>query len=472
MGFWSLERHPADATALLAGGREYSYRQLAALSDAHVRHLPHQRRSVGFLGFAADVDLVALYLGALRSGRHVPLLLHPDISPLQLAHLAELYRPEWMAFPHRVAIPDGYAARRFGETAGTVLHVATAPDKTAAEPQSELALLLTTSGSTGSPKLVRLSYQSLASNAAAIAAYLGLRQEDRAIKVLPLSYSFGLSILNSHLEAGGSFVLGEESVMSRPFWEQARASGITSLSGVPATFEMLRRMDLERAGLAKLRMLTQAGGHMQVSLVQHFLDVCERLGLEFFVMYGQTEASPRISYVPPRRLREKLGSVGVPIPGGELEVCPETGELVYRGPNVMLGYAESRDDLALGDVQHGVLRTGDLAKMDEDGFFYITGRSKRFVKISGNRVSLDETEMLLGRLLQCQIACLGDDDNLIVFVTGGSVPDVDEVRRATQSALRMFLSGLRVVMLPELPLLPSGKVDYSRLAVLAGGRPA
>lgn len=163
---------------------------------------------------------------------------------------------------------------------------------------------------------MRLSYSNIDANAESISRYLGLDHRDRAITTLPLAYSFGLSILNSHLQAGGSIVLTDESPVGRGFWDLARERGITSLSGVPATYEMLRRVRIERFGLDRLRMLTQAGGRLRDALIEEFLGVSECLGLEFFVMYGQTEAAPRISYVPANNLRNKVGSVGVAVPGG------------------------------------------------------------------------------------------------------------------------------------------------------------
>ncbi len=391
MAFWELERHRREAVALIEVGRTLSYSALAAQADALAATIPGQGRTFGFLALANSAEAVALYLGALRSGRHVPLLMQPDMDQDLLVSLVTHYRPDWLALSPDTAAPDGYEP--YSNYGTLVLHVAaTAP---AASPHPDLALLLSTSGSTGSSKLVRLSYQALATNAAAIVDYLGIRPDDRAITTLPLAYSFGMSILNSHLEAGASLVLTDESLVGRGFWEIAQQQGITSLSGVPATFEMLRRIGLDRFRLDRLRMLTQAGGRLRDALIEHFLEVGERLGLEFIVMYGQTEAGPRISYVPPAQLHAKLGSIGIAVPGGELDLDPASNELVFKGPNVMLGYATCREDLANGDESGGVLRTGDLARCDADGYFYITGRTKRFIKISGNRVNLDEVEAML-----------------------------------------------------------------------------
>lgn len=463
MAFWDLERHPPAAPALLDAQRAWSYGELTVLADRHAARLPQDRPTLGFLGFSIDAAAVSLYLGALRSRRHVPLLLQPDMDPGLLADLVAHYRPDWLAFPSARPVPAGYTASAADGDAGLVLYLADAADPAAVAPHPDLALLLSTSGSTGSAKLVRLSHANLDANAGTIAGYLGLRADDRAITTLPLAYSFGLSILNSHLHAGGSLVLTDESLVGRGFWELARARGITSLSGVPATYEMLRRVGLERYGLDRLRMLTQAGGRLRDALVETFLDTSERMGLEFFVMYGQTEAAPRISYVPAARLRDKVGSVGIAVPGGVLDLDADTSELVYRGPNVMLGYAQSRDELADGDVQGGVLRTGDLARRDEDGFFYITGRAKRFIKVSGNRVNLDEVESMLAAELQRAVACAGADDDLVVFVPGSPPPDEARIRQLVQQRYKLFPGLVRVLPLPALPLLATGKTDYAAL---------
>lgn len=463
MAFWKLERHPVEAIALIKDGCTLSYSALAERADTLAASIPGLGRTFGFLAFTSSMEAVALYLGALRSGQHVPLLMQPDMDPELLMPLAAHYRPDWLVLPEGTAVPDGY--KPHSNCGALVLHVTTAASSFSM-PHSDLALLLSTSGSTGSPKLVRLSHSGLAANAASIVDYLCIRPDDRAITTMPLAYSFGMSILNSHLEAGASLVLTDESLLGRGFWDLAQAQGITSLSGVPATFEMLRRVDLERFQLDRLRMLTQAGGRLRDALIEHFLEVGERLGLQFFVMYGQTEAGPRISYVPANFLRDKVGSIGIAVPGGKLDLDPASSELVFKGQNVMLGYAECREDLANGDEFNGVLHTGDLARRDADGYFYITGRSKRFVKISGNRVNLDEVEAMLSAELVRTVACSGGDDDLVVFVIGEPGPDEILARRLIQLRYKLFPGHVRLKALPSLPLMSTGKIDYQALTVL------
>lgn len=461
MPFWNLEQHGARI-ALIDGDRQFDFNTLAQLADQHAAALP-AGAGMGLLCMPTHVEAIALYLGALRSGRQVPLLLQPDTDPEQLAALVAHYQPDWVASAGEPA--TGYRTVQRGDA--LALHVRSIAT-TGAALHPDLALLLSTSGSTGSSKLVRLSARGLDANAAAIVAYLGLLPADRAITTLPLAYSFGMSILNSHLACGGSVVLSNDSLMTRAFWDTARTHAITSLSGVPATFEILRRMGLARLQLPSLRMLTQAGGRLRDELVQYFAESSQQHDLAFFVMYGQTEASPRISYVPAARLLDKVGSIGIAVPGGAIEVDPVSAELIYRGPNVMLGYAVERQDLAKGDEMHGVLHTGDLVRVDDEGFHYITGRAKRFLKISGNRVNLDEVEAMLSAELGQQIACSGSDDDLVAFSHGDAAADQADVRQLVQDRYKLFGGHVRAIHLDALPLMASGKVDYQSLRQIAG----
>src|SRR6185312_13379860 len=470
--FWQLEQHDPRAVALLCGDDAVTYGELANLADAAAKRLP-AGRTLGFLTMCNRVDSVALYLGSLRSGSHVPLLLQADMDETLRNQLVSSYQPDWIALPAAVACPAGYKAIKPTSADDAALSISLRNDGSHNPPlHPALALLLNTSGSTGSSKLVRHSSSAIAANAVSIVEYLGLRPDDRAITTLPLAYSFGMSILNSHLLAGASLVLTDHALVSREFWELARETGITSLSGVPAMYEMLRRFDLPRQRLTSLRMLTQAGGRLRDALIEHFVKVSQQLELSFFVMYGQTEAAPRISFVPPARLAQKVGSIGIAVPGGELTVDGDTGELIYCGPNVMLGYAERRADLALGDTQHGMLRTGDLARLDDDGYAWLIGRIKRFVKVSGNRINLDEVEAMLAREFVNQFACSGGDDDLVVFVAADASVDAEALKQCIGQRYKLFLGHIRTLALQSLPLLGTGKIDYTTLLAMTQQRSA
>jgi acyl-coenzyme A synthetase/AMP-(fatty) acid ligase len=310
---------------------------------------------------------------------------------------------------------------------------------------------------------VRLSYKAVHENAVSIAQYLNITASERAVTTLPFSYSYGLSIINSHLYTGASIVLTDASIISKEFWETIRLHQPTSLAGVPYTYQMLHRTGFTKMDFPSLRKLTQAGGRLDPKLIRTFGEFAEQKGIKFFVMYGQTEASPRISYVPSERLLDKVGSIGVAIPGGRLEVADDTGELVYSGPNVMMGYAEARPALALGDELNGVLRTGDLGYADDDGYFFITGRLKRFIKMGGNRIGLDEVEKALQDALNISISVGGKDDSLLAFLESDDASKVDLCKELLKTKFAIHHTMVRLKLVSQLPLLPTGKKDYSAL---------
>jgi long-chain acyl-CoA synthetase len=334
-----------------------------------------------------------------------------------------------------------------------------------------LAMLLSTSGSTGSPKLVRLSYGNINANGRSIIEYLKIKQEDRAITTLPLSYSFGFSILNSHVLAGASIILTGKSIIEREFWDLFEKYKPTSLSGVPFTFEMLRKMKFfSRVPHTSLRVITQAGGKMSNELIEGVAKFSRANNIDFFVMYGQTEATARISYLDPNCTIEKIGSIGKAIPGGTLKISPFTGvidfelensgELTYTGPNVMMGYSENRFDLTKNDELNGVLKTGDIAIVDDDGFYYIVGRVKRFLKVHGKRINLDEIESI-ANLEFTPTVCLGVDDKLEIF-TSNHLESLN-LKKFFVSKFNINPLAIRINLVEDIPRLDNGKINYKVL---------
>ncbi len=325
----------------------------------------------------------------------------------------------------------------------------------------DLALLLSTSGSTGSPKLVRLSRLNIISNAEAVAAYLDIGETDRAATTLPMSYCYGLSVIHSHLLRGAGLILTDRSVIDDEFWELFRRHGGTSFAGVPYTFELLERVGTAVLDLPHLRYLTQAGGQMPPKRVRRFAEVGRRQGWDLFVMYGATEATARMAYLPPQLASSHPSSIGRPIPGGEFAIEP-SGELVYRGPNVMMGYAHRPDDLTLGKTVDA-LHTGDIARRSPDGLYELIGRSSRFVKTYGLRIDLQHVEATL-RDHGITAFCTDIDDRLAV---AASRRDPTEVQRITAEAAGIPADAVTAVTVAELPLLPSGKPDYQAVRDLA-----
>ncbi|MBB5777133.1 AMP-binding protein [Nonomuraea jabiensis] len=389
-----------------------------------------------FCGMRNNLTSVLRYLAAWRSGRPIALL-DPDLTPGALAELVGRFRPAaLLGFTHAA---DGSPP----------------PRREAPEPHPDLAVLLATSGSTGNPKLVRLSRQAVLANATAIATALAIAPDEIAPTSLPLHYSYGLSVLNSHLVAGATVMLTEAGLLERSFWTHLDAHRCTSLAAVPYQYEMLRRLRYDRSEHPALATLTQAGGRLSQDLVQEFAGQADR----FFVMYGQTEATARIAVLPPDRLADRPGSAGLAIPGGRLSV--DEGEVVYHGPNVMMGYAETAADLARGDDLGGVLRTGDLGRLDSEGFLYITGRLKRIAKIFGVRVNLDDVERLLRGSVP--VAVTSGDDRVTVWAEGLDAAGRAGLARKLGAELRVHWSGFDVRAVDSLPLLATGKIDYRAL---------
>lgn len=416
------------------------------------------------------------YLGMLESGA-VPLLLDADLEEEQFAAFFDRYRPTHIWLPAgKAGRLKGLPARKLCETRGYCLY---RTDRPLCPAHRDLALLLATSGSTGSPRLVRVSRKNLESNAAAIARYLKLDASARPVTTLPMHYTYGLSVINSHLLAGACVLLTGQSCVQNGFWEFFGREQANSLSGVPYTYEMLKKLRVFEGELPSLKCLTQAGGKLPEDLQRLVSGWAARQGVDFYIMYGQTEATARMGYLPPEKSGEKIGSIGIPIPGGsfslvdesgrEINAPDEVGELVYRGDNVTLGYASSREDLVLGDERGGVLYTGDLARRDADGYYYIAGRKKRFIKMYGVRVALDACEQILRRRFpRAEFACAGEDGCLRIYAAG----ETDEAEAADYLAsyLRLNRRGFRGIRVPEIPKNAAGKVQYGRLEQEASAR--
>jgi long-chain acyl-CoA synthetase len=454
-------------TALLeAGGRAHSYAALADRVNALGDRL--HRGSVVLCLTRSALGAVVGYVACIQRGA-VPILMDHQTPLPALLGLVAAYEPTQIWAPAELlGAFEGYRASFSADGYGLLVQ-----DRgEAAACHEALALLLTTSGSTGSPKLVRISSRNLAANTASIANYLKLTPDDRTITTLPFNYSFGLSILNTYLHVGASIVLSEATLFQRELWDALREHRVTSLSGVPYTYEMLKKVRFLKMDLPALTTLTQAGGKLPVELCREYAAAAEAKGMRFFAMYGATEATARMAYLPPEQALHKAGSIGVAIPGGALELVGEhgapvlgpgqVGELVYRGPNVSMGYAESRADLAKGDELGGVLATGDLAQRDDDGFHTIVGRTKRFIKLFGVRTNLDEAERLVERQFPgLSAACTGEDNRLVVHLEDAA--SCDAVRDYLVSAMRVTPSAITVRHVASLPRSASGKLRYSEL---------
>ena len=463
---WSFDRFGGCIAIIDESGEKTTYADLRSASEMLLSQM--NGRALVFNLCANEKGSLLGYVAFLNGGI-VPVMLDAALERGLLESLIESYKPDYLWLPQHmvgeffncseVCSVWGYALLKTSYNRVFPLY-------------KELALLLTTSGSTGSPKLVRQSYANIQANTESIVEYLRLDATERPITTMPMSYTYGLSIINSHLWVGASIILTKKTLMQKEFWQQLKDCRATSFGGVPYIYEMLDKLRFFRMELPELRTMTQAGGKLSPELHRKFAEYAETSGKKFIVMYGQTEATARMSYLPAEKSLEKYGSMGIAIPGGEfsiIDVCgneiaePEVvGELVYKGANVALGYAESGADLINGDELGGVLATGDMAKRDTDGFYYIVGRKKRFLKIFGSRVNLNEMEYLLnGAFKGFECACGGVDDKMTVFITDG---------RAAESVIKFLTektgfnrAAFKTVAVDSIPRNEAGKILYSEL---------
>ncbi|MFJ3725498.1 AMP-binding protein [Streptomyces sp. NPDC090045] len=439
-------------TALITADGPVTYRELAARVEATASRLGRKRRLVLVVG-ANTVEALVVHLAALSAGH--PVLLVPGDHPEAVQSLVDAYDPDV------VAHPDG------GQWVLDARRPVSAHDL-----HPDLALLLSTSGSTGSPKLVRLSHENLQANAESIADYLEIQETDRAATTLPMHYCYGLSVIHSHLLRGAALILTDLSVADSCFWDLFRNAQGTTFAGVPYTFDLLDRVGFASMDLPHLRYVTQAGGRLAPDRVRHYAALGRAAGWKLFAMYGQTEATARMAYLPPELAETHPEAAGVAIPGGSFRLQPlpdwpdeNTGELVYAGPNVMLGYADAPEDLALGRTVDE-LRTGDIARRTPAGLYEIVGRRSRFAKILGLRIDPAQVETMLARHDVASL-CTGDDEALAIAAIGTGAATARRIRSLVTSECGLPARAVRVHLLADLPRLATGKPDYRAVRELA-----
>ena len=336
-----------------------------------------------------------------------------------------------------------------------------------------LALLMPTSGTMGSSKLVRQSYENIICNILQIDDFLKIKNSDCSITTMPMNYTYGLSIIHTHIYKGASIVLSEEGLTSKNFWELFINHKITNFGGVPYIYEILKKLDFEKKKLKYLKYITQAGGKLTEDISLDFVNICKKKNIKMIFMYGQTEATARMSYLPWNFAEKKIGSIGKPVSNGRFWLKdtkgnlinePNTiGELVYEGKNVSLGYSKNFKDLNKEDDNKEVLYTGDLAKRDSDNFYYIVGRSNRFFKVFGIRINLDDVESLIKKWgYDC--ACIGDYSKIKIFISNKF--NKNDLLEKISKEVGIHKSGLVLILIKEIPRNKTGKILYSELKLI------
>lgn len=451
-----------DRVALISDEKELTYKNLDNFCSEISSHI--EKNSLVFLICSNTIESIASYLGVMKA-KSVSVLLDNKIG-VHLENLINSYNPRYVITPKEELdkFPNFHVILELEEY--TILETNYLIEYNI---NSDLRLLLSTSGSTGSPKFVKLSQKNIFSNTKNISKYLNIKKSDRTITTLPMHYTYGLSILNTHLFKGASIVLTNSSIISKDFWNIFYEFKPNNFGGVPYTYEMLKKLNISKMDISSLKYITQAGGKLNKNLVSEFNEICKKRNIEFFVMYGQTEATARMSYVPPKYLSEKIGSIGIAIPQGkfsllddkgvEINEINKIGELIYRGENIFIGYSFSCKDLEVIEQQE-ILYTGDLALKDEDNYYYIVGRKNRFTKIFGNRINLDEIEEILENF-GIKAACTGDDQFITIHLENEI--HKNEVLNQILKYVNIHRTAFKFNIINKIPRNSSGKILYSNL---------
>lgn len=455
--FLDLDKKDREKVAVIDDrGRSITYGDICDFSQEFVKHLPH--RTLIFILSENKIGSLLGYTASLTN-KVVPLIFSAKTEEGLYTNLRDMYKPEYIWVPDEMVEQLGYEPI-FSAWDYTLVKTGypTVPL------YEELSLLLPTSGSTGSPKLVRHSYRNIEANADNVRRLFKLDGTERAMAILPMHYTMGLSVIASHLLAGSTLLLSSRSLLDKGFW--AMLKDATSFTGVPYSYEIMMKMRFTRMDLPNLKVITQGGGKLSEEMFQALAQYANEQGKQFIATYGQTECTARMAYLPSEFALTKTCSIGIAEPGGQLSIVDDNGvesfegeaqgEMVYRGENVTLGYAICREDLLKSDENHGVMHTGDLARRDADGCYFIVGRKKRFLKIFGLRIGLDEVEQMIKAEYKVDCYCKGDDEKLVVMVTDSRLKE--ELPTFIEEKTHLFHQRVEVQVVDTILRNEAGKV--------------
>lgn len=457
------KKDPQKIAAVEDTGNQITYGDLCKFSKEMAEYMP--QRSVVFCLCENTIGSLIGYIGCL-SHKIVPLLLALNTDKELLERLIETYEPQFFWCPEEKELP--VATKEIFKTAGYKL-VRTSYEQY--EIHDQLSLLLATSGSTGSPKLVRYKYGNLEANAKNVAKVFGWTEKERPVIDLPMQYTMGLNVINTHLYVGATLIMTTQNLVSREFWNYIEEQKATNFTGVPFSYEVFFRLRFNKKEFPDLTTLAEGGGKLTDKMFMDLIEYSKKHNKRFCATFGTTETSARLAYLDPERAEEKCGSIGKAIPEGELFLIDKDGneiqemeaegEMGYRGPNVTMGYGVCKEDLKLGDVWNGTYRTGDIARRDSEGFYYIVGRISRFLKIYGHRISLDQCEKLIKTKFEIDCACAGTDKCMKIFITEDSYSK--EILRYLSDKLHLMQNVMKVYVLESIPRNESGKIKYAVL---------
>ena len=460
--FSNLKKFLNNVALICDDGKQYTYSKI--LNYANKIPIKIKERSVILFICKNSIESIIGYLSFIKRGC-VIILVDNKIKNNDLNNIVLKFRPKYIFHPNRnkfkfkkIFLFKNYSLSKTNLKIDYKIN-------------NKLALLISTSGTTGNSEFVRQSYKNLESNINSIVKYLNIKSHDRPITTMPMNYVYGLSIINTHLSQGASIMLTEKTIIDRGFWEFFKKFKATTFGGVPFIFEILKKLKFKTMNLPSLKYITQAGGKLDKSLLNEFIEICSKKRKKFIVMYGQTEATARMSYLSWKDSKKKIGSIGKPIPEGKFLLESEdgkiitkaniVGELVYKGKNVCLGYAKNRFDLIKEDENKGILKTGDLAKKDSESFYHIVGRKKRFVKMYGHRINLEHIEEIL-KNKGCNCLCIGNDKKINIYIEKNKI-NKNKAEKIILENTDLNKQYFSIILINKIPRNQSGKVLYSLL---------
>lgn len=423
------------------------------------------RRSIVFFMCKNTVGALSAYVSMIEN-EIVPVTLSESIDGDLFNKLLSMYRPQYIC--SHISVAKRYGFDTVYEEKNYVYLSTGFPPY---EINNDLQLLMTTSGSTGSPKLVRYKKGNLEANAKNVSAAWGWTQDEKPICDLSMNYTMGLNVINTHLYAGATLLLVTANLTDGKYWKFIKDNKATNFTGVPFSYDILWKLRFYHMDLPHLTTLSEGGGKLNDSMFKEIAKFSQNSGKRFIASFGTTETSARLAMLPSNMALKKIGSIGKAIPEGELILFDDEGnkieenvaegELGYRGPNVTMGYATTMVDLSRGDDFKGLYKTGDIARRDKDGFYYIVGRKSRFLKMLGYRVSLDDCERLIEGKFNIECACGGTDEHMTIYVK--NFDRLEEIKNYLSDKIGIYSSMFSVVLVDKIPRNDTGKILYNKI---------
>ena len=464
---WNFSKFKNKIALLDGNNKKIYYKDLIIYSKKIAKKI--REKSLTLLLVDNSLTSAICYVSLISKKKPI-LVLNQDIPNKFLRNIVKKYEPENICVSSKLnskKIFKNYKSNfKFKEFEFLKLKM-----KSDFQVKYDIGLLVTTSGSTGSVKFVRQTYTNLKFNTLSIINYLKLNDKNITITTLPLSYTFGMSIINTHLKVGSKILITNRSLFTKEFWKLFKNNNINTIYGVPYTFEVLDKLNFFSKNSFNLKLIAQAGGKISDDLQKKIGNYSNKYNKKFFIMYGQAEATTRISYLPYQNVLKKIGSIGVPINGGKISLLSNNGiinkknslgEIVYEGKNVCMGYASKKLDINKNDEWKGKIFTGDLAKRDKDGYYFIVGRKKRFAKLYGISVSLDEIENLLkSKFSVSDFAVISKLNKILIYTSILKLKE--KIINYLIKNVDLNINSFEIIFLKRIPKLVNGKNNYKIL---------